>query len=90
VGHSLIIRKRTDGRTIIESEVPEDHTFPARWIARELGELVEVTLTIRTSDGDKRYALEGFGEPGQGTGEPDEDAAVYTGWRMALIPEEVV
>lgn len=85
MGQSLIIRKRADGRTTIDSDIPTAHGFSSRWIARNLGDLVDVRITLHTSDGDIDYKLVGYGEPGQGTGTLDEDAGVYTNMRAERI-----
>jgi hypothetical protein len=85
MGHSLIIRRRADGRTTIDSDIPDEHGFSARWIARNLGELVSVQITLHTDDGDVEYQLVGYGDPGQGSGDPSEDAGIYTHLRAERI-----
>lgn len=57
---SLVLRKRRDGSREIVGEAPELHTFSARWIERELGDLVHVAITVRADGGDVIYELEGF------------------------------
>lgn len=75
---SLVIRKRADGRTTIDSDVPAEHVFPASFLERELGDVVEVTVRLKTSDGDVEYRLEGF-DP---LDEANPDAGVNFGaWR---------
>lgn len=83
---SLQIRKKRDGTVAIQGDLPDEHTFSSRWIARELGGLVTVKLTVHTTDGDEEYDLEGFDYHLDADGKPvvDDDGtdrANFTGWR---------
>lgn len=57
---ALIIRKTEDG-TRLEGGAPDEHTFSARQIERELADgLLEVRVTLNTTDGPHVYRLQGF------------------------------
>jgi len=73
-GRALLIRKRRDGSVVVDGGLPDRHVFSARWIARELGHLCRVTVTLTTSEGEQLYELEGF-EP-LDNGEPNLTALV--------------
>jgi hypothetical protein len=60
MSHSLILRKRADGRRTLESDLPDEHTFSARWIQKELGDLARVTVTLVTEDGEVDYVMESY------------------------------
>jgi len=72
----LTIRKRRDGTVTIEGGLPDPHVFSARWIAAHLGELVDVTITVHTSDGDVDYRLTGYEQLVGSDGQPAVEAAV--------------
>lgn len=81
---SLILRKKRDGTTIVEGEFPDRHTFPARWVERELGDLVSVTITVKTTQGNKEYDFKGFEriERDDGTDMPN-----FTGWIAEAVSD---
>ena len=61
----LTVRKRGDGSVTIEGGLPPVHDFSARWIDRNLGDLVRVTITVLTRDADGNvteipYQLTGY------------------------------
>lgn len=60
MGQALIIRKHVDGTRSFEGELPGEHVFPARWIQREIGDLCEVKITVKTSGGKADYNVTGF------------------------------
>jgi len=65
VARSLSIRKRRDGSVTIDGGLPPVHDFSARWIDRNLGDLVEVTITLLTRDAEGNatpitYQLTGY------------------------------
>jgi hypothetical protein len=71
MGKSLIIRKKRDGSVNIEGEAPDTQTFSARFLQRELGDLVDVRIILHTSDGDMEYQFQGY-EPIEGAFEDEE------------------
>ena len=77
---SLVIRRRRDGSTTFESDLPPSHEFSARFIEREIETgLVEVTVKVTTDDGEVEYKLDGFAvieDPETGEERPN-----FTGWR---------
>lgn len=77
MGSSLIIRKRRDGTTTIQGDLPVDHVFSARWIERELGDLVDVTITVKADGVEQAYRLEGFEQIDDGEGGTKPN---FTGW----------
>lgn len=74
---TLVLRKRADGSRTIEGDAPDAHEFSARWIERELGDLVEVTVTVKTTAGDIEYTLAGFAQ----VESEDGPKPNFTGWR---------
>lgn len=83
---ALLVR-RTDQGTRLQ-QVPDEHVFSSRWIARELAAgLVKVTITLTPDQGDPHtFELEGFEEIRDDKGDPvtDSDGNVrlnFTGWR---------
>jgi hypothetical protein len=95
VGSSVTIRKRRDGTVSFEGELPERHTFAARFINRELGDLVDVRVTVRTSDQEATYRLVGF-EPhldAEGNpllGDDGEPKLNLSGWVCERVSTEPV
>jgi hypothetical protein len=58
---SLVIRKKRDGTVVLEGKLPKQHTFSARWLDREIKSgLVDVCITVHTSDGDLDYQMTGY------------------------------
>ena len=57
---ALVVRRTAEGTRL--SQIPDDHVFSARWVARELASgLVEVELRIKPDDGPvQKYTLTGF------------------------------
>ncbi len=76
----LKLRRAADGTTRIQGDPPERHVFPASFLARELGALVEVTVTVRTDAGDVAYRMDGF----------EDDGANLTGWVCTLVEQTAV
>jgi hypothetical protein len=70
MGSSVTIRKRRDGTVTFEGSLPEQHTFAARFINRELGDLVDVQVKVTTSDEVATYRLVGFEPHRDEHGEP--------------------
>ncbi len=56
----LKLRRAEDGTTRIQGEAPPRHVFPASFLERELGQMVEVTVKVRTDAGDVEYRMDGF------------------------------
>jgi hypothetical protein len=95
MGSSVIIRKRRDGATSFEGALPERNTFAARFINRELGDLVDVQVTVRTSDEVATYRLVGFEQHLDSDGSPLLDDAGepklnLSGWVCERISTEPV
>lgn len=90
--HSLILRVRADGSRSIQSDIPDRHTFSARWISRELGRLCRVRVALLTEDGEEEYELTAFervsgpsGESIPDPDEPDQPKRNWTGWECRRV-----
>lgn len=85
---SIVVRKKQNGEVVVEGDLPERHTFGARWIHRELPEgVVEVTVRIKTAEGDVTYTLDGFEE----IPHPDDDTPAtinYGAWVCSQIADK--
>ncbi|GIJ51317.1 hypothetical protein Val02_82030 [Virgisporangium aliadipatigenens] len=69
----LKLRRAADGSTRIQGEPPERHVFPASFLQRELGQLVEVMVRVRTDAVDVEYRMDEF--------ETNDDGSPnLTGW----------
>lgn len=83
----LLIRKTAEGTRL--QQVPNDHTFSARWIARALADgLVKVQITVTPDQGEPQaYELTGFEPILDGDGQPALEAdgetvrLNFTGWQ---------
>lgn len=75
---SLTIRLTTDGPRI-QGDLPENHTFAASWVDRNVGDFVEVNVVINTTDGPVVYKLAGF--------EKDGEKPNYTAWQCELVDQ---
>jgi hypothetical protein len=90
VGQSLTIRRHRDGGVSIQGEPPAVHTFSARWIARHLGDLCDVEIVLKTSNGPVRYRMSGFEPIVDSDGSPAFEADGetprfnFTGWQAVL------
>jgi hypothetical protein len=79
---SLTIRKRVDGTVTLENESPpEEHTFAARFIQREVAsDVVEVLVKLKLDTGEVVYRMVDF--------EKDENGNPnLTGWECELVKE---
>lgn len=86
MGSSMTVRRTKDGRVEIVGDPPVAHEFSARWIARHLGDLVDVDIVVNTTDGPTRYRLDQFALIGYGPdGEPKWN---FTGLRGKLVSAE--
>lgn len=73
---SLTIRKRRDGRTTLEGELPEWHTFASRFLHRELASgLVRMQIVIDVEGKPVVYDVTGFELITDAAGEPVLDEA---------------
>lgn len=61
---SLSIRRRRDGSVTV-ADPPAEHVFAASWLARYLGDLAELQLSIVTEAGPVVYRITGY-EPLEG------------------------
>jgi len=78
---SLVLRRGRDGSVRVLGDLPDEHEFSARWIARELATgLASVQLTVNTTNGPVVYDLTGFSELDavDGDGNPRLN---FTGWK---------
>lgn len=58
---SLIIRKRRDGTVVLDGSLPDDHSFPSRFLHREIQTgMVEVEIRVKTTDETLVYQATGF------------------------------
>jgi hypothetical protein len=80
---ALVIRRRADGTTRFEGELPNPHTFSVRHIERELGDLFDVRIIVRSDAGDLTYQLTGF----QQEDAEDGSRSNFTGWVAELMDE---
>ena len=85
---ALVIRRTAEGTRL--SQIPDEHVFSARWIARELASgLVEVELRIKPDDGPvQKYELTGFEPILDDQSQPvlDDQGAPrlnFTGWQAS-------
>ena len=76
----LELRRRANGKTEVVGDPPDDHVFSARFIARELGQLAKVTVTVTTDAGDVDYELTGFEPIAEG-----EEELNFTAWRARRV-----
>lgn len=74
---ALIIRKNEEG-TRLEGDAPKSHAFASSFIERELGEMVDVYVVLRTSEGEHTYKVDGFGET------PEGERANLSEWNATL------
>lgn len=74
----MVLHKRQDG-SVEGQRMPDQHVLSARFVARNLGEMVEVLVTMKTAEGDKTYRLEGF-DP---VDPDDKDSDLnFTAWQL--------
>jgi hypothetical protein len=86
MGESMTVHRTKGGRVEIAGDPPPVHEFSARWIARYLGDLVDVDITVNTTDGPTVYRLERFALVGYDeSGEPRWN---FTGLRGRLLGED--
>jgi len=80
------VRRTAQGTRL--QQVPDEHVFSARWIAREIASgLVKVTITLTPDDGEPQtFEMRGFEPLLDGEGKPVEDGdgnvrLNFTGWQ---------
>lgn len=94
MGQSMTIHRHRDGNVTIQGEPAAEHTFSARWIARYLGDICDVQITVNTSSGPTVYQLAGFEPIVDQDGNPVFEAdgetprLNFTGLRAVLKREE--